>query len=85
MRACVRVCVCACVQGKILMSHLQLVANMTSDSYAANIRELIKDTMTQNVSYYGGSYEGRTVPGTTHFNVLAQDGGAVSVTSTINT
>ncbi|KAI0241003.1 Glutathione hydrolase 1 proenzyme [Lamellibrachia satsuma] len=63
----------------------QLVANMTSDSYAANIRELIKDTMTQNVSYYGGSYEGRTVPGTTHFNVLAQDGGAVSVTSTINT
>ncbi|KAI0241002.1 Glutathione hydrolase 1 proenzyme [Lamellibrachia satsuma] len=63
----------------------QLVANMTSDSYAANIRELINDKMTQNVSYYGGSYEGRTVPGTTHFNVLAQDGGAVSVTSTINT
>ncbi|KAK2152993.1 hypothetical protein NP493_2374g00024 [Ridgeia piscesae] len=63
----------------------QLVANLTDDAYAANIRELINDAKTQDLSYYGGSYEGRNVPGTTHLNVLAQDGGAVSITSTINT
>ena len=64
---------------------MQLVANMTDDDYAATIRSLINDTMTQDLSYYGGSYEGRSVTGTTHLNVLAQDGGAVAITSTINT
>ncbi|KAK2163380.1 hypothetical protein NP493_1465g00000 [Ridgeia piscesae] len=63
----------------------QLVANLTDDDYAATIRNLINDTMTQDMSYYGGSSDDRNVPGTAHLNVLAQDGGAVSITSTINT
>ncbi|KAK2183993.1 hypothetical protein NP493_287g01030 [Ridgeia piscesae] len=63
----------------------QLLANLTNDVYATNIRKLITDAKTQKLSYYGGAFEARGGLGTTHINVLAQDGGAVAITSTINT
>ena len=65
--------------------HLQVLANLTSDVYATNIRKLITDEKTQDLAYYGGAYEHRVGNGTSHLNVLAPDGGAVSLTGTINT
>ena len=83
----IRVCLCALSVEMVVVRellHLQLVANLTSDDYAANIRKLITDEKTQDLAYYGGAYEHRGRHGTSHLNVLAQDGGAVSLTSTIN-
>lgn len=64
---------------------LQLVANLTSMSYAAGIREKIFDNQTnQNQTYYGANTSLVEDHGTAHISVLAPNGDAVSVTSTIN-
>ncbi len=58
---------------------------MTSEKYANEIRKLINDSSTQELPYYGGAYEEGIDPGSTsHINVLARDGGAVAISSTIN-
>lgn len=62
----------------------ELVANMTSDDYAAYIRQQINDSFTQDIDYYGPSWDVQENHGTAHTSVIAADGSAVSITSTIN-
>ncbi|XP_043255002.1 glutathione hydrolase 1 proenzyme-like isoform X1 [Colletes gigas] len=62
-----------------------LVANLTSIDYADAIRMKIKDDRTNNdPMYYGAVMSTPEDSGTSHVSVLAPDGSAVSVTSTIN-
>ncbi|XP_011144362.1 glutathione hydrolase 1 proenzyme isoform X2 [Harpegnathos saltator] len=63
----------------------EVVANLTSNDYADMIRERISDYSTsQDPKDYGAVTEGIEDSGTAHISVLAPDGSAVSVTSTIN-
>lgn len=58
---------------------------MTSDWYADEKRALITDDTTHNISYYGAEFsEPPENHGTSHLSVLAEDGSAVGITSTIN-
>lgn len=58
---------------------------MTSQTYADELRALISDSQTHNISYYGAKYaEPPDDSGTTHLSILSKDGSAVSLTSTIN-
>ncbi|XP_060522603.1 glutathione hydrolase 1 proenzyme-like [Cylas formicarius] len=62
-----------------------LVANLTSKSYADEIRKQISDTATSNdASYYGAKTTLTEDHGTAQVSVLAPNGDAISVTSTIN-
>ncbi|XP_078033870.1 glutathione hydrolase 1 proenzyme [Augochlora pura] len=62
-----------------------LVKNLTSKTYADGIRNKIKDDSTNNSpEYYGAVTVTPEDSGTSHVSVLAPDGSAVSVTSTIN-
>lgn len=64
---------------------MSLISNYTSESYADDIRKKIQDNWTSNdPEYYGVQYDTPTDSGTAHVSVLAADGCAVSVTSTIN-
>ena len=57
---------------------------MIEQPMADDLHKDIKDNRTyHNVSYYGSSYSDADY-GTTHLAVLAENGDAVSVTSTIN-
>uniref|UniRef100_A0A668U4I0 Gamma-glutamyltransferase 5a n=1 Tax=Oreochromis aureus TaxID=47969 RepID=A0A668U4I0_OREAU len=53
------------------------------DSFANHIRSLISSDKTHDPQYYGKNSYMDSI-GTTHLSVLAEDGSAVSVTSTIN-
>ena len=58
---------------------------MTSPEYAEMIRARIDDATTHDIPYYHPNFD--FIPpdhGTTHLNVLARDGSAVAMTSTIN-
>ncbi|KAM8866589.1 gamma-glutamyltransferase 5a isoform 1-T1 [Synchiropus picturatus] len=57
--------------------------NLTSDAIADHIRGLISSAGTHGPEYYNSSWYLDGV-GTSHVSVLAEDGSAVSVTSTIN-
>ncbi|XP_011255278.1 glutathione hydrolase 1 proenzyme [Camponotus floridanus] len=62
-----------------------LLTNLTSDDYAEIIKKRIKDDRTsQDPEEYGAVTETAVDSGTAHVSVLAPDGSAVSVTSTIN-
>ncbi|KAH0564712.1 glutathione hydrolase 1 proenzyme-like [Cotesia glomerata] len=62
-----------------------LKRNLTAESYAEEIRIKIKDKWTSNdPKFYGAVTATPTDSGTAHVSVLAPDGSAVSVTSTIN-
>ncbi|XP_016119451.1 gamma-glutamyltranspeptidase 1-like [Sinocyclocheilus grahami] len=64
----------------------EIVKRMTSESLADNIRSKIKDDLKQSSYYEQEDSDG--VPddhGTSHLSVLAEDGSAVAVTSSINT
>ncbi|XP_033749148.1 glutathione hydrolase 1 proenzyme-like [Pecten maximus] len=66
-------------------SHLaELVRNMTSESFAAYVRSRIDDDRTHDTMYYGPTFYDVTKTSTAHLSVLAPNGDAVSVTSTIN-
>ncbi|ROJ96900.1 Glutathione hydrolase 1 proenzyme [Anabarilius grahami] len=59
-----------------------IVQNMTSESFADYIRSMIKDDTTKQ-----DRYDVKTVcegHGTSHLSVIAEDGSAVAVTSSIN-
>lgn len=58
---------------------------LKSSAHAAEIRKLIKDDMTfTNFAYYGANFTNEEDHGTANLVVLAPNGDAISVTSTIN-
>ncbi|GLV44896.1 uncharacterized protein CBL_14532 [Carabus blaptoides fortunei] len=63
----------------------ELLANLTNPRYAYGIRgKIFYDRTFQNPEYYGANYSLTEDHGTAHISVLAPNGDAVSVTSTIN-
>jgi len=63
----------------------QLVANMSSESWASDRWNKIDDDVTSNnASHYGAVFYTPNDHGTAHVSVLAENGDAVSTTSTIN-
>ncbi|XP_078681643.1 glutathione hydrolase 1 proenzyme-like [Branchiostoma floridae x Branchiostoma belcheri] len=62
----------------------ELIRNMTSDDYAESLRLRITDSTTHGYRYYGPSFVLPEDGGTSHVSVLAPNGDAVSVTSTVN-
>lgn len=63
---------------------LQTVKEMMSTNLAEEIRRQITDTKTHLQDYYGSRYHVPIKTGTTHLSVLAANGDAVSLTSTVN-
>lgn len=63
----------------------ELVANMTSDWFADDIRSRINDSHTFPVEYYDPEFEVPEDHGTSHLSIVDEDGNAVAMTSTINT
>ncbi|KAM6930432.1 gamma-glutamyltransferase 5a [Xenentodon cancila] len=61
----------------------KMAKKFTNDSFADHIRSLIGDNRTHDPQYYNVTPHLDSL-GTTHVSVLAEDGSAVSVTSTIN-
>lgn len=58
---------------------------MTSVEYAENLRSLIADNMTYNDwKHYGAEFGILEDHGTAHVSILAPNGDAIAVTSTIN-
>ncbi|VDI71263.1 Hypothetical predicted protein, partial [Mytilus galloprovincialis] len=63
----------------------EFVKTLTSEEYAEEIRAQISDSQTFGTEYYGPNFFDRlNSSGTSHLSVLAPNGDAVSVTSTIN-
>lgn len=63
---------------------LQLIGNLTSEAYATVIRNEIQDDVTfEDASHYGANVSSVEDHGTAHISILASNGDAVSVTSTI--
>ncbi|CAL4113866.1 unnamed protein product [Meganyctiphanes norvegica] len=63
----------------------ELSRNLTSDDYAASIKSQITDDRTfQEPEHYGAVTATIEDHGTAHFSLLAPNGDAVSVTSTVN-
>lgn len=64
---------------------LQLLKNLTSKEYAEEIRLKINDNHTSNNARdYGAVFYSTEDHGTAHISVLAENGDAVSATSTVN-
>jgi gamma-glutamyltranspeptidase / glutathione hydrolase / leukotriene-C4 hydrolase len=62
-----------------------LIANLTSTEYAAYIRSQIDDAQTfDDMNHYGANFTNTEDHGTAHISVIAPNGDAVSVTSTVN-
>uniref|UniRef100_A0A182VSW2 Gamma-glutamyltransferase n=1 Tax=Anopheles minimus TaxID=112268 RepID=A0A182VSW2_9DIPT len=62
-----------------------VLQKMTNKNYIAYIRDMIVGNMTfDSYDYYGADFAGLQDHGTAHISVLAANGDAVSVTSTIN-
>ncbi|XP_078682131.1 glutathione hydrolase 1 proenzyme-like [Branchiostoma floridae x Branchiostoma belcheri] len=62
----------------------ELVRNMTSSDYADSLRMRINDSRTYNYTYYDPAFNLTSDGGTSHLSILAPNGDAVAVTSTIN-
>lgn len=65
--------------------YLQLIQNVTRPEYGTVIRLQINDTHTNNDSTaYGADTYNHPDAGTAHISIIAPNGDAVSVTSSIN-
>ncbi len=62
----------------------QLMKNMSSAEYISSILSEIDGERTHDTSYYQPSFSVAKEAGTSHMSVLAPDGSAVSITTTIN-
>ncbi|XP_017869818.1 PREDICTED: gamma-glutamyltranspeptidase 1 [Drosophila arizonae] len=63
----------------------EIYKDLINPKFAAKIRKLILDDRTfEDISYYGANYSNVEDHGTAHISVLAPNGDAISVTSTIN-
>ncbi|XP_043644395.1 scoloptoxin SSD14 [Drosophila teissieri] len=63
----------------------EVYENLIDPAFAAQIRKLILDDRTfEDMSYYGANFANEEDHGTAHISVLAPNGDAISVTSTIN-
>lgn len=63
----------------------QLVEKLLSTEFADQTRAKINDTQTSNnASYYGGLYDASNDHGTSHVSIIAPNGDAIAVTSSVN-
>lgn len=62
----------------------ELVKDLTSDKLGEKTRKKITDKKTHKPSYYKAKHSNKLTTGTTHMVVIAENGDAVSVMSTVN-
>lgn len=66
-------------------SFVQLIRNVTTPEYGTEVRLRINDTATSNdTATYGAETYNQPDAGTAHISIIAANGDAVSVTSSIN-
>ena len=63
----------------------QWIETLTDPAFADGIREKIQDNVTfSDIEYYDPAFDIKTDSGTSHVSVVAPDGGAVGITTTLN-
>lgn len=72
--------------GQFVSSVSKVLQNLTDPNYATEIRQKIDDFRTyEDHQHYGADFYSKDDFGTAHINVIAPNGDAISVTSTVNT